>query len=100
MVRYLAYTGVLVGATLCVTDSRAGSYNLCLGEYWQDGRHGGPICPAPGGNQVYGYCYSDPEKIAVSLCAQEHSTGTPTVVQTGVHGGNKCGYTFYVLTCQ
>lgn len=100
MSKHLAFLSTLVGAALYVIPAAAGSYNLCLGEYWQDGRHGGPICPAPGGNQIYDYCYTNPNKKAAAICAQEGSTGTPTVVHTGSHGGNKCGYEFYVITCQ
>jgi hypothetical protein len=58
-----------------------------------------PLCPAPGGNKVMATAIRT-RKIAASLCAQEHSTATPTVVQTGVRDGNKCGFAFYVLTCQ
>jgi hypothetical protein len=100
MIKYVAASLGFFGASLCAIDAVAGTYSLCLGEYWQDGRHHGPICPAPGGNQLYNYCYTDPHAIASGICQQEGSTGTPTVVHTGGHGGNKCGYDFYVITCQ
>jgi hypothetical protein len=100
MARYLAASLAFLSATLFVNAAIAATYNLCLGEYWQDGRHDGPICPAPGGNQLYGYCYTDVKATAAAVCAQGGSTGTPTIVQTAVHDGNKCGYAFYVITCQ
>lgn len=103
MIRYLASSLAFLVATLCVTAATAGTYYLCLGEYWLDGRHFGAICPAPGGNQLYGYCSppgANPNAIAAGVCRQEGSTGTPTVVTTRTHGGNKCGYGFYVIYCQ
>jgi hypothetical protein len=100
MIRHLSSSLVVLGLTLSATATTAGTYSLCLGEYWQDGRHAGPICPAPGGTQLYDYCYTDPIAKAAGICRQEGSTGTPTVVQTASHGGNKCGYAFYVITCQ
>jgi hypothetical protein len=104
MIKYLASSMVFLAASMCVTPAPAGSYSLCLGEYWKDGKHdhvnGGAICPAPGGTQLYDYCYVNPKAKAAGICRQEGSTGTPTVVHTASHGGNKCGYEFYVITCQ
>lgn len=88
------------GFSFCALPASAGTYNLCLGEYWQDGKHFGTICPAPGGNQLYDYCYVNPNAVAKKICSQEGSTAKPTVVHTGTNGGNKCGYEYYVITCQ
>jgi|SRR5882724_4019729 len=99
MTKYPVALIVFLAALQCVTAATAGTYSLCLGEYWQDGKHHGAICPAPGGTQLYDYCYTDPKKIAAKICAQEGSTGTHTIVHTASHGGNKCGYEFYVITC-
>lgn len=101
----LAPWTVLLGGVLYVTAATAGTYNLCLGEYWQDGRHnnanpGGTVCPAANGNQLYDYCYVDPNAKAATICRQEGSTGKPLVVHTSSQGGNRCGYEYYVLTCQ
>jgi hypothetical protein len=46
MIRYLASSLTFLGATLCLTAATAGTYTLCIGEYWLDGRHFGAICPA------------------------------------------------------
>jgi len=108
MMRYLASSSAFLVATLCVTAATAGTYTLCLGEYWQDGRHnnanpGGTVCPAAGGTQLYGYCSPpdpSPNAIAAGVCRQEGSTGTPTIVHPSSQGGNKCGYEYYVITCQ
>ena len=97
MIRYLASSLTFLGATLCLTAATAGTYNLCIGEYWLDGRHFGAICPA---GQPYAYCGTDPKVVAAQLCRQEGSTGRSTVVHAGSHDGNKCGYEFYVITCQ
>src|SRR5687768_10356014 len=97
MIRNRVFVSAFFGATLCLTAATAGTYSLCIGEYWQDGRHNnandcGPVCPAPGGTQLYAYCYVKPKAKAASICRQEGSTGTPTVVHTGGTCGNKCGY--------
>lgn len=98
MTKFVVSSFAFVAATLCLTAADAGTYNLCIGEYWMDGRHGGAICP--GGGQPYAYCYTDPMVVARGLCKQEGSNGTPTVVETASHGGNKCGYAFFTITCQ
>jgi hypothetical protein len=96
MIRYVASSLAFLGATLCVTAATAGTYNLCLGEYWMDGKHNhanpnGTVCPAAGGTQLYDYCGVDPNAKAAGICRQEGSTGTPTVVKTSSQSGNKCG---------
>ncbi|MBG21070.1 MAG: hypothetical protein CML31_14130 [Rhizobiales bacterium] len=98
MTRYQLSSLVFLGAILCAATATAGTYNLCIGEYWKDGRHGGAICN--GGAEPYAYCGTDPKVKAAELCKQEGSTGTPIVVQTGSHDGNKCGYAYYTITCQ
>lgn len=104
MIRYLGSALAFIGATLSFTAATAGTYSLCTGEYWMDGRHTrsrcGPVCPAPGGNQLYAYCGADPNVTARSICSQEGSTGKPTVVRTANICGNKCGYSYYTITCQ
>jgi hypothetical protein len=97
MIRYLAVSAAFLGTTLCLTAATAGTYSLCIGEYWLDGRHFGAICPA---GQPYAYCGTDPMVVAAQLCRQEGSTGRPTVAAEASHGGNKCGYVFYLIICQ
>lgn len=98
MIKRLTPSIAFLAATLYVTAATAGTYTLCVGEYWKDGRHDGAICE--GGAQPYAYCGADPKVEAAKLCRQEGSNGNPTVVQTGSHDGNKCGYAFYTITCQ
>ena len=94
MVRYLAPSVAFLGATLFITAASAGTYSLCIGEYWEPNKG---QCPS---GQPYAYCYSDPKVEAAKLCKQEGSSGVPQVVQLRSQGGNKCGYTFYTITCQ
>jgi hypothetical protein len=74
MIRCVARLLAFLGATLCVTAATAGTYNLCVGEYWMDGRNdhanpNGTVCPAPTATQLYVYCGVDLKTTAAALTA-------------------------------
>jgi len=74
----------------------AKEYRLCIGEYDQR-------CPVS--HNVFAGCGASPDIVAADTCAKTTRDGKKEsvpyrLIHQGSHGGNRCGYEWYLIECQ
>ncbi len=80
----LALSAILMASQISSPANAASvNYRMCLGEYERN-------CQA---HDIYEYCYYDVQAWANAHC------GSSVIQNYSTYGGNKCGYSHYMIVC-